>query len=112
MGKRSSATTVLEVEKRSNQAEFDTYRKKKVKSKEEVDKSVLDAWIDFLEAPSTDMTIGIATIFLVCFELGVAIKKLGVANALEEAVRLNFLNDNMRFSSLKCIILYAFRIGH
>ena len=90
MGKRSSATTVLEVEKRSNQAEFDTYRKKKVKSKEEVDKSVLDAWIDFLEAPSTDMTIGIATIFRVCFELGVAIKKLGVTNALEEAVRLNF----------------------
>jgi hypothetical protein len=44
----------------------------------------LDRTIDFLEAPSTDMTIGVATIVLVCYELGREIRKLGMAKALGE----------------------------
>ena len=98
--KRKRTLPILHVESRSSQAELAVEEKKVNKEKKSGSdkqtqrkfrddgqsrrRSALDRTIDFLEAPSTDMTIGVATIVLVCYELGREIRKLGMAKALGE----------------------------
>ena len=82
-GKRT--IPILEVEKRSSQAELDVAASGRRKSAAATQpRSPLDRIIDFLEAPGTDMAIGITTILLVSYELAREIRKLGVAKALGE----------------------------